>query len=241
MIVHLANAFEEEIEMLDTRIAEMGGLAEQAIAQAVDALEHRDPGLANATLENGRAIDWLERAVEELAISLIARAHPTSQDLRRIVTALRIAIDLKRIGDLAGNIAKGAIAIANEPHPKQAVHGFVHIGEIALRQLKDALDAYSQRDAGKALKAWEQEQQVDAMYNSLYRELLAATMDEPRNAGLYAQLLFGAKNLERVGDHATNIAETTYFLISGTAIAGERPVPIGTNFTLFAPSEKNRV
>lgn len=117
--------------------------------------------------------------------------------MRKIITALRIAIDLERIGDLAGNIAKGAIAIANEPHPKQAVHGFVHIGEIALRQLKDALDAYSQRDAGKALKAWEQEQQVDAMYNSLYRELLAATMDEPRNAGLYAQLLFGAKNLER--------------------------------------------
>jgi phosphate transport system protein len=229
---HPVRAYEGELKSLDTMIAQMGGLAEQALGQAIDALYHRDPDLAEITLENDRAIDKLERSVDELAISIIARRGPVASDLRRIVTAIRIAVDLERIGDLSKNIAKRAIAVAAESHPKQVMTGFMHIGEAAMRQLKDVLDAYSQRNAEMALKVWQRDQEIDAMYNSLYTELLTTMMDEPQSVGLYAHLLFGAKNLERVGDHATNIAETIYFLINGKAIGDERPKSDRTSSTL---------
>ncbi|ADP71602.1 phosphate uptake regulator, PhoU [Rhodomicrobium vannielii ATCC 17100] len=216
-------SYEGELKSLDTMIAQMGGLAEQALGQAIDALYHRDPDLAEVTLANDRSIDTLERLVDELAISIIARRAPVASDLRQIVTAIRIALDLERIGDLSKNIAKRAIAIAAEPRPKQVMTGFVHIGEAALRQLKDVLDAYSQRDADAALAVWQRDQEIDAMYNSLYSELLTTMMDEPQSASVYAHLLFGAKNIERIGDHATNIAETIYFLIHGKALGDERP------------------
>jgi phosphate transport system protein len=230
---HTIRAFTEELKLLDTKVAQMGGLAEQALGQAIDALHHRDPELAEKTLQNDKAIDKLERDVEEQAISIIARRAPVEIDLRQIITAIRIAADLERIGDLSKNIAKRAIAVAAEPHPKQVMLGFLHIGETALRQLKDVLDAYSQRDAEKALKVWQQDEEIDAMYNSLYRELLTTMMEEPNQVGLYAHLLFGAKNLERIGDHATNIAETIYYLIHGTVLMEERSKLDSTSLTLI--------
>ena len=133
MVEHPVRAYEEELKALDTKIAQMGGLAEQALGQAIDALYNRDPDLAEVTLENDRAIDALERSVDELAISIIARRAPVASDLRQIITAIRIAADLERIGDLAKNIAKRAIAVAAEPHPKQVMAGFMHIGETAMR------------------------------------------------------------------------------------------------------------
>ncbi len=232
MAEHPIRAFEEELKTLDTCIAQMGGLAEQALGQAIDALHNRDPELAETTLANDREIDRLERSVDELAVSIIARRAPVARDLRQIVTAIRIAVDLERIGDLSKNIAKRAIAIASEPHPKQSMAGFMHIGETALRQLKDVLDAYSQRDADMALRVWQRDEEIDAGYNSLYRELLTAMMKEPQSVGVYAHLLFGAKNLERIGDHATNIAETIYFLIHGKALVDERPKSDSTSLTL---------
>lgn len=235
MVDHLIRGLEDELKVLDARIAQMGGLAEQALGQAIDALQNRDPQLAERTMVNDRTIDRLERSVEEFAISMIARRQPVARDLRQIVVAIRIASDLERIGDLAKNIAKRAIAVAPEHHPKQALLGFMHIGETALRQLKDVLDAYSQRDAAKAQRVWQQDEEIDAMYNSLYRELLTTMMAEPQNVSLYAHLLFGAKNIERIGDHATNIAETTYFLIHGKALAEERPTIDSTSFTLVPP------
>lgn len=232
MVEHPVRAYEEELKALDTKIAQMGGLAEQALGQAIDALYNRDPDLAEVTLGNDRAIDALERSVDELAISIIARRAPVASDLRQIITAIRIAVDLERIGDLAKNIAKRAIAVAAEPHPKQVMTGFMHIGETAMRQLKNVLDAYSQRNADMALLVWQQDHEIDAMYNSLYGELLTTMMEEPRSVGLYAHLLFGAKNLERIGDHATNIAETIYFLIHGKALGEERPKSDRTSLTL---------
>ena len=232
MAEHPVKAYEGELKSLDTMIAQMGGLAEQALGQAIDALCHRDPGLAEVTLEKDRKIDALERTVDELAISIIAKRAPVANDLRQIVNAIRIAADLERIGDLSKNIAKRAIAIAAEARPTQVMTGFMHIGEAALRQLKDVLDAYSQRNAGGALKVWQQDQDIDAMYNSLYCELLRAMMEEPQGAGLYAHLLFSAKNIERIGDHATNIAETIYFLIHGKALEDERPKSDTTSRTL---------
>jgi phosphate transport system protein len=229
---HHGRTYEGELKSLNTMVAQMGGLAEQALSQAIDALYHRDPDLAEATLENDRTIDTLERSVDELAISIIARRAPVASDLRQIVAAIRIAVDLERIGDLSKNIAKRAIAVASESHPKQVMTGFMHIGEAAMRQLKDVLDAYSQRNAQLALDVWQRDQEIDAMYNSLYGELLTTMMEEPRSVGLYAHLLFGAKNLERIGDHATNIAETIYFLIHGKALGDERPKSDSTSRTL---------
>jgi phosphate transport system protein len=229
---HPVKAYEGELKSLDTMIAQMGGLAEQALGQAIDALYHRDPGLAEVTLEKDRKIDALERSVDELAISIIARRAPVASDLRQIINAIRIAVDLERIGDLSKNIAKRAIAIAAEGRPTQVMTGFMHIGEAAMRQLKDVLDAYSQRSAGAALKVWQQDQDIDAMYNSLYSELLTAMTEEPQSAGLYAHLLFSAKNIERIGDHATNIAETIYFLIHGKTLDDERPKSDTTSQTL---------
>jgi phosphate transport system protein len=230
---HPAKVYEGELKSLDTMIAQMGGLAEQALGQAIDALYHRDPDLAEATLKNDRAIDALERNVDELSIAIIARRAPVAADLRQIVTAIRIAVDLERIGDLSKNIAKRAIAIAAETRPNQVMTGFKHIGESTMAQLKDVLDAYSQRNSGMALKVWQQDLEIDAMYNSLYSELLTAMMEEPQNAGLYAHLLFSAKNIERIGDHATNIAETIYFLIHGKALGEERPKSDSASRTLI--------
>jgi len=230
---HPAKSYQSELNSLDTMVAQMGGLAEQALGQAIDALCHSDPELAEATLENDRAIDRLERLVDDLAISIIARRAPIASDLRQIVTAIRIAVELERIGDLAKNIAKRAITIASESHPKRVMNGFAHIGQAVLRQLKDVLDAYSQRNAEAALKVWQRDQEIDAMYNSLYTELLTTMMDEPQSVGLYAHLLFSAKNLERAGDHATNIAETVYFLMHGKALSEERPKSDVTSRTLI--------
>jgi phosphate transport system protein len=232
VVDHSVKAYEGELKSLDKMVAQMGGLAEQALGQAIDALYHRDPDLAEVTLESDRTIDALERSVDELAISIIARRAPVASELRQIVTAIRIAVDLERIGDLAKNIAKRAIAIAAEPRPNQVMTGFMHIGESAMRQLKDVLDAYSQRNASMALKVWQRDLDIDAMYNSLYTELLGAMMEEPQSVGLYAHLLFSAKNIERIGDHATNIAETIYFLIHGKALSEERPKSDSTSRTL---------
>jgi phosphate transport system protein len=232
VVDHPVRAYEGELKSLNTMVAQMGGLAEQALGQAIDALYHRDPELAEATRENDRAIDTLERSVDELAISIIARRAPVASDLRQIITAIRIAVDLERIGDLSKNIAKRAIAVASESPPKQVMTGFMHIGEAAMKQLKDVLDAYSQRNAELALDVWQRDQEIDAMYNSLYSELLTTMMEEPRSVGLYAHLLFSAKNLERIGDHATNIAETIYFLINGKTLSDERPKSDRTSQTL---------
>jgi phosphate transport system protein len=220
---HIVRSYEDELAKLDKKIAQMGGIAEQNLGQAFDALEKRDPELAEAVIKSDRQIDTLEREIEEQVISMIARRQPMANDLRHIMAALRITGDLERIGDLAKNIAKRALAIAHETHPKPLISGFRHMVELALRQLKDVLDAYADRDPVRAIKVWNEDAQIDAMYNSLFRELLTYMMEDPRNISLSTHLLFGAKNIERVGDHTTNIAETIHYMVLGRAIADERP------------------
>lgn len=220
---HIVKSYEEELAGLDNKIATMGGLAEQLLGQAIDALEMRDPKLAETTIHNDERIDTLEREVEEQAIAMIARRQPMALDLRQIMTAIRISSDLERIGDLGKNIAKRALAVAGESRPKPLMLGLNHMGELALAQLKDVLDAYIARDADKAMRVWYRDEEIDAMYNSLFRELLTYMMEDPRNIGLCTHLLFGAKNIERIGDHATNIAETVHYLVHGKSIADERP------------------
>ncbi len=234
---HIVKSYQDELAQLDSKIAKMGGLAERLLGNAIEALERRDPKLASDTIDSDKAIDDLEREIEEQVVSMIARRQPMAGDLRQIITVLRVSADLERVGDLGKNIAKRAYAVAGETHPMQLIIGFKHMGELALSLLKDVLDAYSQRDADKALKAWKKDEEVDAMYNSLFRELLTYMMEDPRNIGLCTHFLFGAKSVERIGDHATNIAEYVYFLVHGEELTDERPKGDDTAMTLLKPEE----
>ncbi|MCJ7599561.1 MAG: phosphate signaling complex protein PhoU [Methyloceanibacter sp.] len=228
---HIVRSYEEELAALNTKIAKMGGLAEQVVGQSIEALDRRDPDLAEATIREDEVIDALEHEIEEQAIVMIARRQPMAYDLRQVMAALRISSDLERIGDLGKNIGKRALAVVGEQQPKKLMLGLKHMGELALEQLKEVLDAFIERDADRALKVWYKDEEIDAMYNSLFRELLTYMMEDPRNIGLCTHLLFGAKNIERIGDHATNIAETVYFLVHGHAITDQRPKGDNTSMT----------
>ena len=231
---HIVRSYEEELTHLNNQIARMGGLVEKVLGQSFDALERRDPELAVATIKEDEEIDALERQIEEQAVIMIAKRQPLAYDLRQIMAALRISIELERIGDLGKNLAKRAVAVVGEQQPKQLMLGLKHMGELALSQLKEVLDAFIERDAERALKVWYKDEEIDAMYNSLFRELLTYMMEDPRNIGLCTHLLFGAKNIERIGDHATNIAETVYYLATGRTITDQRPKGDTTSSTPVA-------
>ena len=236
MAQHTVKSFEDELTLLDNRIAQMGGLVERLLGQSFDALNRRDPKLAETAIASDKAIDALQREIDDHAVLVIAKRQPVADDLRHIMAGLKIAADLERIGDFSKNIAKRALAIAGENHPKPLLLGLGHMVELALRQLKDALDSFAERDADKALRVWRNDEQLDAMYNSLFRELLTYMMEDPRNIGLSTHLLFGAKNLERIGDHTTSIAETVHYLVHGIAITDDRPKGDNTSSTLIQKS-----
>jgi phosphate transport system protein len=229
---HIVHSYEEELASLNNKIAKMGGLAERVVGQSLDALERRSRALADDAIKQDEAIDELEREVEEQVIVMIVKRQPVAYDLRQVIAPLRVSTELERMGDLGKNIAKRTIAVVSESPPKQLMLGLRHMGELALVQLKDVLDAFIERDADHALKVWYKDEDIDAMYNSVFRELLTYMMEDPRNIGLCIHLLFGAKNLERIGDHATNIAETVYFLVHGKAIHDHRPKGDITSTTL---------
>ena len=231
---HIVRSYEEELTHLNNKIARMGGLVEKVLGQSFEALERRDPELAVATIKEDEEIDALERQIEEQAVIMIAKRQPLAYDLRQIMAALRISIELERIGDLGKNLSKRAVAVVGEQQPKQLMLGLKHMGELALSQLKEVLDAFIERDAERALKVWYKDEEIDAMYNSLFRELLTYMMEDPRNIGLCTHLLFGAKNIERIGDHATNIAETVYYLATGRTITDQRPKGDTTSSTPVA-------
>jgi phosphate transport system protein len=230
---HTVKSFDQELDLLDKKIAQMGGLVEQQLAQGFDALVKRDPEQATAVANSDQSVDRIERDIQELTILMIARRQPMANDLRHIMTVLKIAGDLERIGDLSKNIAKRAHAISGENHPKPLMTGLTHMVELALSQLKDVLDAYAERDADKADAVWRHDERIDAMYNSLFRELPTYMMEDPRNIGLCTHLLFAAKNIERVGDHSTNIAENVHYLVHGVALADDRPKRDDTASTLI--------
>ena len=203
-------------------IAEMGGFAERQIGDAVDALNRRDTALSQSVIAADVKIDNLQREIEEKAILTIARRQPMAVDLRDVVGALRVSNDLERIVDLAKNIAKRVMVLDSDLNLK-VMRGVEHMTELVLTQIKDVLDAYARRDVPKAMAVWRGDEEVDAVNNSLFRELLTYMMEDPRNISVCIHLLFCAKNIERMGDHATNIAETVHFMIEGRAIADERP------------------
>jgi len=226
---HTTKAFDVDLQELARKVAEMGGLAEKEIADSVDALAKRDTALAQRVMAIDISTDQLQREIEEKAIETIARRQPMAVDLREVVAALRLANDLERIGDLAKNIAKRVVALDGDFPPQKLIRGVEHIADLVLEQLKDVLDSYAQRDLAKAIAVWKGDDKIDAMYTSLFRELLTYMMEDPRNITFCTHLLFCAKNIERMGDHATNIAETVYYMVEGHALAEERPKGDTTN------------
>ncbi len=208
MTEHTVSAYENELKGLAQRVAEMGGLAERQIAGSIDALIRSDMDLARTVREADPKIDALHREIEETGILIIAKRQPMAIDLREIVGALRIASDLERIADLAKNIAKRVIVMNGPLSLPKISGGFDAMARLALERVKQVLDAFAQRDVAAALEVWKADGDIDALYNSLFRELLTYMMEDPRNIGSCTHLLFCAKNLERIGDHATNIAET---------------------------------
>jgi phosphate transport system protein len=231
MSEHIAKAFDADLQEITRLVAEMGGLAEKQIADSVDALARRDLDRAQEVVATDARTDALQREIEDKTVLTIARRQPVAIDLRDLVGALRVANDLERIGDLAKNIAKRVMALDGEFRPGKLLRGVEHMGALVLGQLKEVLDAYAGHDLDKALAVWGGDEQVDAMCTSLFRELLTYMMEDPRNITFCIHLMFCAKNIERMGDHATNIAETVYFMIEGHAIVEQRPKGDTTSFT----------
>ena len=234
---HTAKAFDVDLQDLGRIVAEMGGLAEKQIADSVSALARRDTALAQRVTMADAAIDALQREIEKKAVMTIARRQPMAVDLRDIVGALRLANDLERIGDLAKNIAKRVIALNSEFPPPKLIRGVEHMTDLVLGQMKAVLDAYARRDDAKAMAVWRGDEEIDAVCTSVFRELLTYMMEDPRNISFCIHLLFCAKNIERMGDHATNIAETVHYIIDGRPITDARPK--GDTTTLAAMLSAN--
>ena len=220
---HTAKAFDSDLQELTRLVAEMGGLAERMITDSVDALVRRDVALSKRVVASDVEIDRLQHIIEERAVLTIARRQPMAIDLREIVGAMRVAIDLERIGDLAKNIAKRVMPLTGDFYPQKLIRGVEHMSALVLGQLKQVLDSYVSRDIEKALAVWKGDEEIDAICTSLFRELLTYMMEDPRHITFCIHLMFSAKNIERMGDHATNIAETVYFMVQGRAITDERP------------------
>jgi phosphate transport system protein len=222
MIDHTTRAFDVDLQELAHKIAEMGALDAKQVRDAIEALANRDLTLAKRVIAADDQVDALQRDIEEEVIITIARRQPMAVDLREIVGALRISNDLERIGDLAENIAK-RVTLSGEFRISEVVLQLQHMAQLVLDQLDGVIESYKHRDAAAALEVWRKDQAIDALNNSLFRELITYMMENPRNITFCAHLLFCAKNIERMGDHATNIAETVYYIVQGRPLVEERP------------------
>ena len=220
---HTVRAYDAELDFIDRKIAEMGGVAEKMLGDAMEALQRLDVELARSVVQSDPHLDALQREIEDMAVLTIARRQPMAIDLRQLVGAIHIAGDLERTGDLAKNIAKRAVKVVNDARLPRAMVGLKHMAELAALQLKEVLDAYAQRDAERALAVWKRDAEVDALEDSVFRDLLTFMMEDPRNISFCAHLLFCSKNLERIGDHATNIAEKIHYMKTGGALPLQRP------------------
>ncbi len=214
---HIVRAFDEELGRLTGAVVEMGGLAERQVANAVRALVERDVELAASVIQTDRKVDELEEKIDQDAVRLLALRQPMAIDLRMIAMALKISNDLERMSDYAVSIAKRSQRLTEQPElkPLQQIR---RIGQSCLAMVKDVLDAYVDRDADKATAVWNRDREVDELYTSLFRELITYMLEDPRTISTCIDLLFIAKNLERIADHATNIAEKIVFIIYGDEI-----------------------
>jgi phosphate transport system protein len=220
---HTVASFDADLKELGTMVADMGARAGRALAEATRALTERNVQLAQQIIASDRGLDLLQHEIEAKAVTTLARRQPMAVDLREIVSTMRIAGDLERVGDLAKNVAKRVIAIGEQPAPINLATGLGTLSERVGQQLAAVLKAYAERDDAAALAVWRADGAIDGHFTSLFRELLTYMMEDPRSIGFCTHLLFCAKNLERVGDHATNIAETAHYVITGEALIAERP------------------
>jgi phosphate transport system protein len=232
---HTAKAFDSDLQELTRLVAEMGGLAERMIVDSIDALIRRDIPLGQRVVASDAEIDTLQRTIEERAVLTIARRQPMAVDLREIVGAMRVATDLERIGDLAKNMGKRVSAIDSDFHPLKLIRGLEHMTDLVQSQVKSVLDAYAAHDLPSAMAVWKGDEEVDAICTSLFRELLTYMMEDPRNISFCIHLMFCAKNIERIGDHATNIAETVFYMIEGQPMMDKRPKGDMTTFATTVP------
>ena len=230
---HIVKSFDEDLKRLNNVIAEMGGLAEAQLTRAVESLVRRNTELATQVVQDDKRIDALEAEVAQMTVRMLALRQPMAQDLREVVAAIKIASDVERIGDYAKNIAKRAIVLSTYA-PMKPVTSIPRMSQLALQIIKDVLDAYIEKDAEGARVAWRRDEEVDEMYNSVFREMLTYMMEDPRNIGPCTHLLFIAKNIERIGDHATNVAEIVYYLVHGRGLDEERPKGDTTNVPIDA-------
>src|SRR4029079_12516607 len=221
--VHIVSAYDEELKYLSKRIAAMGGHAERMVEQAIQALVNADPGLAQKVIRDDAVLDEGQREIDDKAIIIIAKRQPMATDLREIVGAIRISADLERVGALGKNVAKRVVAATDRRPPTSLFRGLEALANLALTQLKEVLDVYASRSVDKIGFVRGRDDQIDAMYTSLFRELLTYMMEDPRNITPCTHLLFCAKNIERIGDHATNIAETIYYIVTGDQMPADRP------------------
>jgi phosphate transport system protein len=233
---HTVKAFDEQLKRLDHLIAEMGGLAETQLANAIEALIKRDSEKASRVIGVDLRLDELELEVDHHTVMLLALRQPMASDLREIIAALKTANILERIGDYAKNVAKRTSTLVEMP-PVPPSMTIGRLGRLAQEMVKDVLDAYLARDVDKANMVRERDKELDALYTSLFRELLTYMMEDARNITACTHLLFVAKNLERVGDHATNIAEITHFLVKGTVPTTQRPQDDESYYAVAEPHE----
>jgi phosphate transport system protein len=219
---HIVKSFEQELNRLRALITDMGGLVESEVAEACRAVIEKDSAAATRAVETDPKVDALERDIEQFVIRLLALRQPMAQDLRLIVASLKITGDLERIGDYAANVAKRSLVLEQFSLP-YTLTGLAHMSLLVQENLKTVIDAVGEGDTAKALQVWRSDEVIDEIYNALFRELITYMMEDPRNISPCAHLLFIAKNLERIGDHATNIAETVYYTVTGQPLSDARP------------------
>jgi phosphate transport system protein len=223
------DGLESDLQELVRVTAEMGGLVENQIAEALEALTRRDNERASRLLASDTAVDATHRIIEERAVETIASRRPGTRDLRYVIGILRIANELERIGDLAKNISKRVIAITGDEMPRPAMQGINHMATLMLTQLCDVLDGFAGRDIRYAMDVWTRDQELDRLCTSLFREILKGMVERRTIIAAGVHLLFCVKNLERMGDHTTNIAELVHYMFTGDSLPADRPKADGSS------------
>jgi len=232
---HLIKSFDQELRRLRDMMTEMGGIVENQVALAAVAILDRDGTAASRVVEEDPRVDALERDVEQFVIRMLALRQPVAGDLRQAVAALKMTVDLERIGDYAANVAKRSIVLSQFTLP-YSLAGLGHMARLVQENLKLTVDAIGENDADKAMQVWRSDLMVDDIYTVIFRELITYMMEDPRNITPCTHLLFIAKNLERIGDHATNIAETIYYAVKGESLPDARPKGDSSAYAMVPPS-----
>jgi phosphate transport system protein len=231
---HTVRSYDDNLNQLKNYISEMGGLAESQLAAALDALARRNSEQAAKVIVQDEAIDKIEAKVDEAAVEFLALRQPMADDLRQVLASFKIAQILERVGDYAANVAKRATVLNRLPQVEPA-RSVPRMGRLVEQMIHEVLDAYVRRDAEAALAVWHRDEGVDSLYDSVFRELLTYMMEDPRNITACTHLLFIAKNIERIGDYTTNVAEIIYFLVKGEPLTEARPKADTTSFTVVNP------